>query len=59
MVESFLRGEMPEEDWRDGLLVTRLMMAAYSSAEEGKKLSYNPEALKGYKPKVASGNWRP
>lgn len=59
MVESFLRDEMPEEDWRDGLLVTRLMMAAYKSAEEGKKLSYNPETLKGYKPKVASGNWRP
>ena len=50
---------MPEEDWRDGLLVTRLMMAAYKSAEEGKKLSYNPEALKGFKPKVASGDWRP
>ena len=59
MVESFLRGEMPGEDWRDGLLVTRLMMATYKSAEEGKKLSYNPEALKGYKPKVASGDWRP
>ena len=59
MVESFLRDEMPEEDWRDGLLVTRLMMAAYKSAEEGKKLSYNPEALKGFKPKVASGDWRP
>lgn len=59
MVESFLRDEMPEEDWRDGLLVTRLMMAAYKSAEEGKKLSYNPETLKDYKPKVASGNWRP
>ncbi|MDH5200814.1 MAG: Gfo/Idh/MocA family oxidoreductase, partial [Candidatus Bathyarchaeota archaeon] len=29
MVECFLRGEMPAEDWRDGLLVTRLMMAAY------------------------------
>ncbi|UCD46000.1 MAG: Gfo/Idh/MocA family oxidoreductase [Candidatus Bathyarchaeota archaeon] len=59
MVESFLRGEMPEEDWRDGLLVARLMMTAYKSAEEGSKLSFDPKALKGYKPKVASGDWRP
>jgi predicted dehydrogenase len=59
MVESFLKDEMPEENWRDGLLVTRLMMTAYKSAEEEKKLSYNPKTLKGYKPKVASGDWRP
>jgi predicted dehydrogenase len=59
MVESFLKDEMPEENWRDGLLVARLMMTAYKSAEEGKKLIYNPKILKGYKPKVASGDWRP
>jgi predicted dehydrogenase len=59
MVESFLRGEMPEEDWRDGLLVAQLMMTAYKSAEEEKKLSFKPQSLKGYTPKVASGNWKP
>jgi len=59
MVESFLKDEMPKEDWWDGLLVARLLMTAYKSAEEEKKLSYNPKTLKGYKPKVASGDWRP
>lgn len=59
MVESFLKDEMPEENWRDGLQVARLMMTAYKSAEEGKKLIYNPKILIGYKPKVASGDWRP
>ncbi|MCW3992667.1 MAG: Gfo/Idh/MocA family oxidoreductase [Candidatus Bathyarchaeota archaeon] len=59
MVESFLRGEMPVEDWRDGLLVTQIMMAAYLSAEKGGKIRFNPEAHRGYKPKVAFGEWRP
>ena len=59
MVECFLRGEMPAEDWRDGLLVTRLMMAAYKSAEEGRKVRFDPGSLRGYRPKVATGSWEP
>ncbi len=59
MVECFLREEMPTEDWRDGLLVARLMMAAYKSAEEGRKIGLDPQALRGYKPKVAMGGWEP
>lgn len=59
MVESFLKGEKPREDWRDGLLVSQLMMAAYLSAEKGRKIKFNPEALKGYKPEVALGRWKP
>jgi predicted dehydrogenase len=59
MVESFLRGETPTEDWRDGLLVTRLMMAAYMSSERGKRIAFDPGALKGYSPKVALGEWDP
>ncbi|MDH5791571.1 MAG: Gfo/Idh/MocA family oxidoreductase [Candidatus Bathyarchaeota archaeon] len=59
MVECFLRGEKPAEDWRDGLLVTRLMMAAYKSAEEGRKVRFDPGSLRGYKPKVATGSWEP
>jgi len=56
MVECFLRGEMPAEDWRDGLLVTRLMMAAYKSAEESRKVRFDPGSLRGYRPKVATGS---
>lgn len=59
MVERFLRGEMPAEDWRDGLQVARLMMAAYMSAEEGRRVTFDSGAFKGYMPKVASGGWRP
>jgi predicted dehydrogenase len=59
MVECFLRGVQPEENWRDGLLVTQLMMAAYMSAEKGKRIRFNPEALRGYKPKVHLGEWEP
>jgi hypothetical protein len=59
MVECFLRGVQPEENWRDGFLVTQLMMAAYMSAEKGKRIRFNPEALRGYKPKVHLGEWEP
>jgi len=59
MVESFLNGEMPREDWRDGLLVSQIMMAAYQSAEEGRKIEFNPDDLKGYIPKVALGEMKP
>ena len=59
MAECFLRGEMPAEDWKDGLLVTRLMMAAYKSAEEGRKVGLDPGSLRGYRPKVATGGWEP
>ncbi len=59
MAESFLRGEMPAEDWRDGLLVSQIMMAAYMSAEKGRRIKFDPGTLRGYKPKVMSGEWEP
>ena len=59
MVESFLEGVMPSEDWNDGLLVSRLMMAAYKSAEEGRRIRFDPASLRGYRPPVASGEWDP
>jgi len=59
MIDSFRRDEMPSENWLDGLLVTQLMMLGYKSAEEGHTLRFNPEAVKGYRPKVAEGKWRP
>ena len=59
MVEAFRAGEPPSETWRDGLLVSQLMMTAYLSAEKNTKLSFDPNAVRGYTPKVAKGEWRP
>ena len=59
MVESFIEEIEPSETWRDGLLVTQLMMHAYKSAEEGKTLRFSPEAVRSFIPKVAKGTWRP
>lgn len=59
MVESFLKDRMPVENWRDGLLVTQLLMTAYASAEKGRKMRFDPEAIRGYCPKVALGEWKP
>lgn len=59
MVECFLKGWEPREDWMDGLLIVQLMMAAYLSAERGKRIAFNPEELRGYRPQVAKGEWRP
>jgi hypothetical protein len=59
MVQSFIKNEMPKENWYDGLLVTGLMMASYKSAARGEKIDYNPSDLKGFKPKVAKGHWKP
>ena len=59
MVDSFRAGAMPTEDWTDGLLVTQLMMQAYKSADEGRTIKFNPESVRGYTPKVATGEWRP
>jgi predicted dehydrogenase len=37
MVQSFINGKRPEENFDDGLEVTRLLMAAYMSAEQKKR----------------------
>jgi predicted dehydrogenase len=59
MVESFRAGELPAENWRDGLLIMELMMSAYKSAEEEKTIKYDPNRLRDFKPKVARGTWSP
>lgn len=59
MVESFAKKKMPYENWYDGLLVTQLMMHAYKSAEEGKRLSFNEYEVEEYEPSVAKGIWKP
>ena len=59
MVESFRRGERPRETFEDGLEVTRLLMAAYMSAELGRAVDYPPQGLDEFVPAVARGEWNP
>ncbi len=59
MVESFRRGKRPRETFDDGLEVTRLLMAAYMSAELGRTVDYPPEGLDEFVPAVARGEWNP
>ena len=50
MVESFLDGKRPDENFDDGLNVTELLMTAYMSAEQGKTISFPPSDLDTYVP---------
>ena len=59
MVESFLAGKRPEENFNDGLAVTELLMAAYMSAEQDKTIQFPPEGLEDFVPAVAKGKWNP
>ncbi len=59
MVESFLEGRRPEENFSDGLNVTELLMAAYLSLEKGKTLTFPPAGLENFIPAVAKGQWNP
>jgi predicted dehydrogenase len=59
MVESFLKGRMPRETWKDGALVVELMMTCYMSAERGRKIGFPPKGLGNFVPQVAQGTWRP
>jgi len=59
MVQSFLNGVRPEENFSDGVNVTELLMAAYMSAEEEKTINFPPPNLDSFIPKVAKGEWNP
>ncbi|MDX1385571.1 MAG: Gfo/Idh/MocA family oxidoreductase, partial [Thermoanaerobaculia bacterium] len=59
MVRSFLAGERPRETFDDGLDVTRLLMAAYHSAELGRTVDFPPPDLDSFVPAVAAGSWQP
>jgi predicted dehydrogenase len=59
MVQCFLDGRMPDENWYDGLAVVKLLMSLYMSAEKGKRLAYPPKGLDEYVPDVAQGRWDP
>ena len=59
MVESFLKGKRPDENFSDGLNVTELLMTAYMSAEAGKTIAFPPPGLDTFIPAVARGEWNP
>jgi predicted dehydrogenase len=59
MIQSFLKGVRPSENFDDGLNVTELLMAAYMSAERDKTVSFPPPGLAHFIPAVAQGKWNP
>jgi predicted dehydrogenase len=59
MVQSFLAGKRPAENFSDGLNVTELLMTAYMSAEQEKTIAFPPPGLETYVPSVAKGDWNP
>jgi len=59
MVQSFLAGKRPEENFSDGLNVTELLMTAYMSAEQDKTIPFPPPDLETFIPAVAKGKWNP
>lgn len=59
MVRCFVDGVQPAIDFHAGLEVTEMLMAAYMSAEQGRRIVWRPENLDSFLPKVAQGTWKP
>lgn len=59
MIQSFLAGQRPRENFDDGLNVTELLMTAYMSAEKGCAVNFPPPGLETFVPAVARGEWNP
>jgi len=59
MVDCFLKGKRPEENFEDGVNVTELLMTAYMSAEQEKTIPFPPPGLEDFVPAVAKGEWNP
>jgi len=59
MVQSFLDGRRPEENFSDGVAVAELLMAAYMSAEQDRTIPFPPPGLETFVPAVARGRWNP
>jgi len=58
MANCFVDGRLPEENFEDGILVMQMLMSAYMSAEQSRKLSFPPAGLDEFVPKVAKGTWK-
>ena len=59
MVDAFLRGVRPRENFDDGVNVTELLMAAYMSAERESAVDFATAPLDDFVPRVARGLWNP
>lgn len=55
MVERFRKGELPDENFHDGLAVVEMMMALYLSAEKQATVTFPCPELEDYVPLVARG----
>jgi predicted dehydrogenase len=59
MVNCFLAGKRPFENFDDGVNVTELLMTAYMSAEQERTIAFPPPGLEDFVPAVARGEWNP
>ncbi len=59
MVQSFLAGKRPLENFSDGVNVTELLMAAYMSAEQERTIPFPAPGLEDFMPAVARSCWNP
>lgn len=59
MVQAFLDGRRPDENFDDGFNVVELLMTAYMSAEQEKTIYFPPPDLDSFIPAVARGEWNP
>jgi predicted dehydrogenase len=59
MVQAFLAGRRPAENFDDGVAVAELLMSAYLSAEQGRTVAFPPPGLASFVPAVARGEWNP
>ena len=59
MVQAFLAGARPRENFDDGVNVTELLMTAYMSAERECTIEFPPADLATFVPAVAQGKWNP
>jgi len=58
-VDCFLKKKKPWLTFDDGLRVTKVLMTAYMSAEQGKTLDFPGPGLDNFVPAVAKGTWKP
>ena len=58
-VRAFLGKEEPKLSFDDGVDVVEVLMTAYRSAEEERTLTLPVPDMKGFRPAVARGAWRP
>lgn len=59
MINAFAKGVMPRETLHDGLLVIKLLIAAYKSAEMGQVVRFTDDAFDHVVPLVQQDKWHP